>query len=250
MAASKQSGMQASAASVLTRAVQYDNEKRYTSALVCYQEGIQLLVDALKGVTDDSRREHLRKQAKTYIDRAEKVKELVQQEKEAGTYHEQIQIEDKSTGHSYESVFGHLLDDRVTSIDVDDPYIRAVHQAQNFLQLCELAVKRCSNLKEIILATGLDQNDPKSQIERINLIKESLAEHGVNLIVQFSETLHDREIRLSNGWIIKIGRGLSYFRPTPNRFSLGTFNHDLRQCFETTVDIFHKKAINSATQKT
>ena len=41
-------GVEASAVSVLKRAVEYDQQSRYTSALVCYQEGIQLLLDVLK----------------------------------------------------------------------------------------------------------------------------------------------------------------------------------------------------------
>ena len=34
---------------LLTKAVDYDNDKNYTQALVFYQEGIQSLIDAMKG---------------------------------------------------------------------------------------------------------------------------------------------------------------------------------------------------------
>lgn len=37
------------AAAVLTRAVELDSESRYQQALVCYQEGIDLLLQVLKG---------------------------------------------------------------------------------------------------------------------------------------------------------------------------------------------------------
>ena len=36
------------AASVLKRAVELDTQKRFTEALVCYQEGLQLLMEAVK----------------------------------------------------------------------------------------------------------------------------------------------------------------------------------------------------------
>ena len=36
------------AASVLKRAVELDLAKRFTESLVCYQEGLQLLMEALK----------------------------------------------------------------------------------------------------------------------------------------------------------------------------------------------------------
>lgn len=44
-------------------------------------------------------------------------------------------------------------------------------------------------------------------------------------------------IRLSNGYIIKIGRGLNYFLPA-EKFCLGHSNYDFRKCKETNVDIF------------
>lgn len=43
------SGMEASAVSVLKRAVELDQSERFQESLICYQEGIQLLMDALKG---------------------------------------------------------------------------------------------------------------------------------------------------------------------------------------------------------
>ena len=36
------------AASVLKRAVELDTARRFTESLVCYQEGLQLLMEALK----------------------------------------------------------------------------------------------------------------------------------------------------------------------------------------------------------
>ncbi|XP_077518713.1 MIT domain-containing protein 1-like isoform X1 [Amblyomma americanum] len=246
MAAPGRAGLERAAVGVLTRAVEHDQAARYTSALVCYQEGIQLLMDAIKETSDSIKRDHLRDRAKTYMDRAEKIKEQVLKEKAAGTYHEQIHIESGSVGHSYEQTFGHLLDNMVTSVEVDDAYVRSVHQVQNFVRLCELLKKKCPCLKRIKLITGLDQRDQQSQLERLSQVKASLADHGIALTTEYSDTLHDREIRLDTGWIIKIGRGLDYFRPTPNKFSLGFFDHDLRACHETTVDIFHKNYVHTS----
>ena len=44
----KEAGIEASAISLLTRAVEMDTQRQFTQALVCYQEGIQLLMDVLK----------------------------------------------------------------------------------------------------------------------------------------------------------------------------------------------------------
>ena len=48
--ASATTGVEASAISVLKRAVELDAKSRYTESLICYQEGLQLLMEALKGI--------------------------------------------------------------------------------------------------------------------------------------------------------------------------------------------------------
>lgn len=52
--------------------------------------------------------------------------------------------------------------------------------------------------------------------------------------------------RLNNGWIIKIGRGLDIYKATEGKFVIGFCDFDLRKCHETTVDIFHRKNMNSS----
>jgi hypothetical protein len=43
-------GFEAAALNVLQNGVDLDNKKRYTEALVCYREGLQLLFDLMKGL--------------------------------------------------------------------------------------------------------------------------------------------------------------------------------------------------------
>lgn len=43
------------ASNLLKRGVEMDGKKRYTESLICYQEGIQLLVDMLKGSLDETK---------------------------------------------------------------------------------------------------------------------------------------------------------------------------------------------------
>lgn len=62
------------------------------------------------------------------MSRAEKVKDLISQLKGQGKYHEQITIENNSTGHSYDVIFNRFLDADVISVQIEDPYIRAFHQ--------------------------------------------------------------------------------------------------------------------------
>jgi ATP-dependent Lon protease len=60
----------------------------------------------------------------------------------------------------------------------------------------------------------------------------------VKLDVQVNENLHDREIRIDNGWIVKIGRGLDFFQKPDSWFGVGVNELSLRKCLETSIDIF------------
>ncbi len=50
-------------------------------------------------------------------------------------------------------------------------------------------------------------------------LKQSLLDFDVELEIRLNPTLHDREIRLDNGWIITIGRGLDTYQK-PEKLSL------------------------------
>ncbi|XP_071950402.1 MIT domain-containing protein 1-like [Antedon mediterranea] len=228
------------AGSVLARAVELDKEKRYTEASICYQEGIQILLNVFKEQTNETLKKGIREKIENYMSRAEKLKKVVEEQKKAGKFHEEIHIEDDSTGNSYERVFGSFLNKITDSVEVEDPYIRTTHQLFNFLRFCELVKKKSSSVKRIVLTTGQDEKTSQQQSSGLNELTESLAQHGVTLEVRYSATLHDRAIRLDSGWIIKIGRGLDYFKPTKSRFSVGYCDMDFRKCHKTTVNIFHE----------
>ncbi|EFN85504.1 MIT domain-containing protein 1 [Harpegnathos saltator] len=238
--------MELAAVSVLTRAVEMDEKEQYTMALVLYEEGVQILLNVVKETKEAHKRGHFTIKAKEYLDRAEKVKKLINARKLAGSYRESMKIESGSTGYSYATVFGRFLDSTVTHISIEDPYIRAFHQCQNLVRLCELAVQKCCKLSRISLLTTYDIED-NNQITRLAELKESLASRKISFDFSFSETLHDRKISLSNGWVIKIGRGLDYFRAPNGKFVLGTCDLELRPCLETTVDIFHKSDLQDGS---
>ncbi|XP_019956180.1 MIT domain-containing protein 1 isoform X1 [Paralichthys olivaceus] len=234
------SGMETAAVSVLKRAVELDQSGRLAESLVCYQEGIQLLIDVLKAaVKDDSKRGHYREKTQGYMARAEQIKALVSQMKEDGKYHEQNKISEDATGYSYEVLFKPYISSSLTEVWVEDPYIRHTHQLYNFVRFCEMLLKAPCKVKRVHLLTSQDEPDSSQQTRALAELKESLSAHGVDLDLQYSSTIHDREIRFDNGWIIKIGRGLDYFKRPKGRFSIGYCDYDLRQCHETTVDIFH-----------
>ncbi|XP_043928108.1 MIT domain-containing protein 1 isoform X1 [Protopterus annectens] len=235
-------GMENSAASVLMRAVELDHNSRFEDSLICYQEGIDLLLKVLKGLKDETKKSYYRQKIEGYMSRAEQIKKHVSQQKEEGKYHKQIRIEDNATGYSYEKLFKPYLNEMVYEVWVQDPYVRLVHQLYNFLRFCEMLIKGPCRMKKINLLTTLEDGNGKGQqLSALDDIKKSLMTYGVTLEIAFSNSIHDREIRFNNGWMVKIGRGLDYFKKTESRFAIGYCDYDLRQCYETTVDIFHAK---------
>lgn len=141
------------------------------------------------------------------------------------------------TGYSYESILGPYLQG-AKSVVIEDPYIRLQHQIQNFVRFCETVLK-AGTVKKIRLITGYDDRTQLADIaEKLDELKQSLLELDVELEVKLNPNIHDREIRLDNGWIIKIGRGLDFYQKPGGWFEVGANDLSLRKCLETKVDIF------------
>ena len=141
------------------------------------------------------------------------------------------------TGYSYESILGPYLQG-AKAIVIEDPYIRLQHQIQNFVRFCETVLK-AGTIKKISLVTGYDDKTQLAEIaEKLDELKQSLLELDVELDVQLNPNLHDREIRIDNGWVIKIGRGLDFYQKPGGWFEVGANDLSLRKCLETKVDIF------------
>lgn len=86
---------------LIKRAVELDSAQKYTEALICYEEGIQNILRAMRGqctvdeavvrkpvknvifsaeCTTEEKKRELRKKAEEYLARAEKLKERVKEE--------------------------------------------------------------------------------------------------------------------------------------------------------------------------
>ena len=140
------------------------------------------------------------------------------------------------TGYSYESIIGPYLPSAKVVV-IEDPYIRFHHQVQNFVRFCETVLK-AGTVKKITLITGQDDTSPAEMSEKLDELKQSLLELDVELEVKLNPNIHDREIRLDNGWTIKIGRGLDFYQKPSSWFEVGAHDLSLRKCLETKVDIF------------
>lgn len=163
---------------------------------------------------------------------ADEVKPTVEELKE-----QHYTITYDSIGFSYESIIVPYLES-AKSVVIEDPYIRATHQVQNFIRFCEAVLKQ-PTVKKIQLITSYDDHtNVQEMAERLNDVQQSLIELGVELEIKVNENLHDREIRIDNGWTVKIGRGLDFFQKPDSWFSVGSNDLSLRKCLETKVDIY------------
>lgn len=143
-------------------------------------------------------------------------------------------------GHTYESIIRPYLKG-ATAIEIEDPYIRGSHQIQNLVRFCEVIVQYGS-VKRIDLTIGYDETTNLIEVQtRLKELTQSLLELDIILDVDVNQHLHDREIRLNNGWVIKIGRGLDFYQKPANWNTIGSFDMRMRKCLETKVDIFRER---------
>ena len=212
---------------------------RKLESLKLYEDGISELLKCCKAENDTEKKKHFQKKLSEYMEQAEKLKKSIQSWGSRGEIRDKIPIAEGSTNHGYESIFGKYLTDDVEEILIEEPYLKDFYQLCNLLIFCELAVSKCRNLKCIKLTTNKDPSPNSEQTKHINSITESMAKHNVVLYTDYTTNLHDRQVLLSNGYIIKIGRGLNYFKPLSAKLSLGTYNFNFRECRETNVDIFY-----------
>lgn len=141
------------------------------------------------------------------------------------------------TGHSYETIMGSYLRG-AKEVTIEDPYVRMPHQIQNFVRFCETCLKSGS-IRTINLVSSYDDRTQLADIsEKLEDLKQSLVEADVVLNISLNPNLHDREVRIDNGWHVKIGRGLDFYQKPGSWFEIGANDLTLRKCLETKVDIF------------
>ena len=142
------------------------------------------------------------------------------------------------TGYTYDLIFGSYLTG-AKAVTIEDPYIRAPHQLANFVRFCETVVRASPMVGRINLITGYDDKTDLAMVrDKLEELKQSLLEVDVLLDIQLNEKIHDREVRIDNGWTVKIGRGLDFYQKPDGWFSIGANDLSLRKCLETKVDIF------------
>lgn len=209
------------ATELLIKAVKYDNDGRRLEALSTYTEGINKLMIVAKGKyihdyklpkllecetyetkdgnsrftdePDEAKKRHYHKKIQGFLERAEEVKRLQAEDLNKRKLVKQIYISDDGTGYSYESLFAKYLDSRVREIIVEEPYLGRAHQFYNLVMFLELCCHRCENLKAVKVITKVE-NAEEQKIAFSQMEKSLLTIKGTKLIIEISESLHDRSL--------------------------------------------------------
>ena len=67
-------------------------------------------------------------------------------------------------------------------------------------------------VRKISLITSYDDQTNLAELnDKLEELKQSLLDMDFVLEVKVNQNLHEREIRLDNGWVITLGRGLDIY---------------------------------------
>ncbi|MFH0782295.1 MAG: MIT C-terminal domain-containing protein [Pseudomonadota bacterium] len=156
--------------------------------------------------------------------------------KDVGPAEKVFNIAEGDSGYSYDAIFGPYLKS-AKIIEIKEPYLRFRHQLDNFQRFCEL-VSRSGLTRQIELTTGQLEDEDKFQSDgRIEDIRRLLQQYAIEMKWKRDPSLHAREIKTNDGWVILSDRGLDIYKKPENRNEFGHFDLALRQCKQTQIHI-------------
>ncbi len=140
-------------------------------------------------------------------------------------------IRENQMGISYKKLFADYLRG-ATEIEVIDPYIRLPYQLRNFMEFARLVaeIKEADEEVTIHLKTNNNEEYIDNAKQAFSDMTDSLKPIGVNFTYEFDEDLHDRSIRLNNGWKIILGRGLDIYQKTNGWYDIADHYQEVRKC--------------------
>lgn len=153
----------------------------------------------------------------------------------------QITIYENQTGISYKGLFQPYIKG-ATEMEITDPYIRYPYQIRNFMEFCSLVadIKTTGEEVRIKLLTYYNEEYKETAEEAFKEIKDSLEPLGIFLQYEFNDSLHDRYIKLNNGWKINLGRGLDIFQKTESHYDISEYYQEKRQCKSCEITILQE----------
>lgn len=145
-----------------------------------------------------------------------------------------IHIREGETGYSYNNLFGPYLKG-ATKIFVVDPYVRLEYQIRNFILFAGIIDTSAGQVELKLTTSAEDAYQEKIQEQKLKEISASLAQHEIIFTFDFDPVIHDRSIRMDNGWCIYPGRGLDIYQKPDSKYELSEIDQTKRKCRETDI---------------
>lgn len=163
-----------------------------------------------------------------------------EEEKEPVLTPKHIDIRENQKGVSYKSLFGDYMR-TAKKMTLIDPYIRAVFQIDNLVDLIRTFIESTKELEGLEIELHTYETDEKLPvlIDNLNQIKDDLERYNIEFSY-FFDADHDRSIILDNGWRMILSRGIDIFEKF-DRFSLSNQRQELRKCRAFSVTYLQDK---------
>jgi ATP-dependent Lon protease len=151
-----------------------------------------------------------------------------------------VNIKEGDAGYSYANLFGPYLEG-ATKVFLVDPYIRMDYQVRNLLSFASLLGNRPTEVNLHLVTSSEDDYQEKATALKLKEVAGELSKLNIKFTFAFDPSIHDRSIRLDNGWSIYPGRGLDIYQKSESKFDIGAMDETKRACRQT--DIIYYKAV-------
>lgn len=149
-------------------------------------------------------------------------------------------FKENQRGVSFDVLFGPYLAG-ASRITITDPYLRAIHQQRNLMDLLETISKQAGpeNAVDVHVITSADEFNRERQTENFQKMADACLGIGIRFTWEYDKTgtKHDRDITTNHGWKIVLSRGLDVFQrfERNDAFSFANQLQQHRQCKEFNV---------------
>jgi len=147
-----------------------------------------------------------------------------------------LQLQEGSTGWSYEKLFESRFLQGALQLSLIDPHLSKANQLRN-LQEFLMHVAEAAKPKAIEIVTSHLDGEMMVQQNRVldKVTKDLFQQFGVALTLRRENGLHDRYLRLNHGVLFKLGRGLDMYKPATG---LAAYRPTSRHVRATEIDVF------------
>lgn len=144
------------------------------------------------------------------------------------------EIRENQKGISFKKLFGDYIKGAHT-ITLVDPFIRLYYQIDNLIEFINVVKEMTADQTDVKvhLSTQNDEDKIPEMIDIFDELTEELGAAGIEFTYDF-DAVHDRYIKMDNGWTITLGRGLDIFDKY-NKFSLCKVNQEERRCKKSII---------------